>query len=149
MKKHVSFLFFLIILLSFSLCYATPFPDKNNLQCVKWTYSDTTSGNDTTFYYAPSLTSISPEGILETWIKITEKDFAGDITNISIKHDFVNQNFEKIKTTESLEYDKSGFMLSDREYSNNINWTNMPLGTPLETTLLNAYQSAKDNQKNK
>lgn len=148
MKKHVSSLFFLIILFSFSLCYATPFPDKNNPECVKWTYSET-SGNDTTFYYAPSLTSISSQGILETWIKITEKDFAGNITNVSIKHNFVNPNFEKIKTTENLEYDKSGFMSSDHEYSSNINWVDMPLGSPLETTLLNAYQYAKDNQKSK
>ncbi len=132
-------------ILSISVCSAAPFPDKTNMDSVDWTYGSTT-GTALTFYYAPTLTSVSPQGKLDTWIKTIEKNGNGDITEISVEHTFVNPSFEKYRVSETIVFAPTGKMKSDIDYSFDPSWTNIPDGTPFENTLQAALQYTKDNQ---
>lgn len=144
MKKIISLLVLLGILLTFPLCYATPLPNKNNPESVKWNYSQ--ADKNTTYYFAPSLTNLAPDGTLEAWIKMLEIDFDGNPI-VTMKHIFVNPSFEKIKTVEVIEYDKSKLIKADHDYSADTKWSDMPLGTGLESALLDADQYAQDHPK--
>lgn len=141
MKKIISLLVLLGILLTFPLCYATPFPNKNDPNSVKWTYCE--AEKNTTYYFAPSLTTIAPDGTLEAWIKISEIDFDGNQFN-TLKHIFTNQSFEKIRTAEVIEYNNLNHIKADRDYSTDTKWNDMPLGTALESALLDAEQYAQN-----
>ncbi|WP_196603429.1 hypothetical protein [Pectinatus haikarae] len=143
MKKILLNIIATLFLLT-SFCYAAQFPDKNNMDSVDWTYGGTT-GTAITFYYAPSLTTLSPQGKLETWIKMVIKDSNGNVTETDIGHNFVNYTFENYKEIESLEYDSDGKLRADYSYTD-ANWKNMPDGTPFESTLQSALQYVKDNQ---
>lgn len=143
MKKFILSLGLSFVLLS-SLCSATALPDRTHADSVDWVYGATT-GTVITFYYAPSLTNLSPQGRLETWTKTVVKDPNGKVEYMFIEHDFVKPTFDEYKVVESLDYDSEGNLTKDGGYAADADWKNIPVGTPFEDTLQLALQYAKNN----
>lgn len=137
---------FAILITFISPCLAVGFPNKDNMDCVTWVYGSTT-GTAITYYYAPSLTTLSPQGKLETWIKMVEKNADGTIDEVEIGHTFVDPSFDRYKETENIKYTSSGRLNVDEDFSSLVDdWSEMPDGTPYEDVLQAAWKYAKANQ---
>lgn len=116
-------------------------PDKKDISGVNWVFGSTT-GTALDFYYAPDLTVLSPQGRLETWVKMVEKKGDKPI-RVTVSHEFINPEFDKYKTTESYEYDINGKIISGG-YDFSAAWRDIPPATPFEDTLAAALKYIKN-----
>lgn len=142
MKKILLSLGLSLLLLS-SLYSATALPDRTHIDSAEWVYATTAGNYD--YYYAPSLTILSPQGRLETWLKIVKKNDDGKVAEMFAEHNFVTPDFDKYKNVELLSYGSEGHLRQDFGYSPDREWGRMPTGTPFEDTLQLALQYAKNN----